>query len=84
MNALLRILRLLITADTRAMTRGAVLSVATLLMGAALLGLSGWFITATGLAGLAGVGIAFDVFRRLPASGFWRWGGLRRAMASGF
>ncbi|MBU2957998.1 ATP-binding cassette domain-containing protein [Paracoccus sp. C2R09] len=36
-------------------------------MGAALLGLSGWFITATGIAGLAGIGIAFDVFR--PSAG---------------
>jgi ATP-binding cassette subfamily C protein CydC len=41
--------------------------VAVLLMGAALLGLSGWFITATGLAGIAGIGIAFDVFR--PSAG---------------
>nr|WP_226898560.1 ATP-binding cassette domain-containing protein [Mangrovicoccus algicola] len=49
------------------MLRGALLSVAVLLAGIMLLGLSGWFITATGLAGLAGVGIAFDVFR--PSAG---------------
>lgn len=36
-------------------------------MGAALLGLSGWFITATGIAGMAGAGILFDVFR--PSAG---------------
>ncbi len=34
-----------------------------LLMGAALLGLSGWFITAAAAAGLAGTGAVFDVFR---------------------
>ncbi|THH38459.1 ATP-binding cassette domain-containing protein [Aliishimia ponticola] len=67
MSALFNILRLLLTADRKAMWRGAMLSVLVLLMGAALLGLSGWFITATGLAGLAGVGIAFDVFR--PSAG---------------
>nr|WP_322867433.1 ATP-binding cassette domain-containing protein [Aquicoccus sp. G2-2]MEA1114759.1 ATP-binding cassette domain-containing protein [Aquicoccus sp. G2-2] len=50
-----------------AMARGAALTVVVLLMGAALLGLSGWFITATGLAGIAGIGIAFDVFR--PSAG---------------
>ncbi|MCV2894271.1 amino acid ABC transporter ATP-binding/permease protein [Lentibacter sp. XHP0401] len=46
-----------------ALLRGALLSVAVLVMGAALLGLSGWFITAAAAAGLAGVGAVFDVFR---------------------
>lgn len=63
MTALLTIARMLIEMDRRAMFRGAVLSILVLLMGAALLGVSGWFITATGVAGLAGIGIAFDVFR---------------------
>lgn len=67
MRPLLNALRLLVGAAPRAMLRGAVLSVVVLLMGAALLGLSGWFITATGIAGLAGIGIAFDVFR--PSAG---------------
>ena len=67
MTPLLRILWRLLTADRRAMARGALLSVLVLVMGAALLGLSGWFITATGVAGLAGIGIAFDVFR--PSAG---------------
>lgn len=67
MRALLPIIRLLLTAAPWAMTRGAALTVVVLLMGAALLGLSGWFITATGLAGIAGIGIAFDVFR--PSAG---------------
>lgn len=40
----------------------------TALAGAALLGLSGWFITATGIAGLsAGTALVFDVFR--PGAG---------------
>ncbi|TNF19470.1 MAG: ATP-binding cassette domain-containing protein, partial [Rhodobacteraceae bacterium] len=67
MRPVLRIIRLLLAADPWAMARGAALSVVVLLMGAALLGLSGWFITATGLAGLAGIGMAFDVFR--PSAG---------------
>ena len=67
MKSLLPIIRLLLTAEPKSMVRGAALSVIVLLMGAALLGLSGWFITATGIAGLAGIGIAFDVFR--PSAG---------------
>ncbi len=67
MSPVLRVIRLLLGAAPWAMARGAALAVAVLLMGAALLGLSGWFITATGLAGLAGIGIAFDVFR--PSAG---------------
>ncbi len=46
-----------------ALVRGAALSVVVLLAGVALLGLSGWFITAAAAAGLAGVGASFDVFR---------------------
>ena len=38
----------------RALALGILLSVATLAAGIALLGLSGWFITAAGMAGLAG------------------------------
>jgi len=67
MSPVLRVIRLLLGAAPWAMARGAVLSVVVLLMGAALLGLSGWFIAATGMAGLAGIGIAFDVFR--PSAG---------------
>ncbi|GGE16126.1 ABC transporter ATP-binding protein [Primorskyibacter flagellatus] len=67
MRPLLRVLRLLLSAAPGAMARGALLSALVLMMGAALLGLSGWFITATGMAGLAGIGIAFDVFR--PSAG---------------
>ncbi|MTI17112.1 ATP-binding cassette domain-containing protein [Rhodobacteraceae bacterium RKSG542] len=67
MIAVLRIIKILIGAAPWAMARGAALAVVVLLMGAALLGLSGWFITATGLAGLAGIGIMFDVFK--PSAG---------------
>merc|ERR1712025_419406 len=47
-------------------------------MGAALLGLSGWFVTAAGLAGIAGIGIGFDMFR--PSAGV-RFLALGRAAA---
>ena len=66
-GGLRRALGLVLRAAPSAMARGAALSVAVLVMGAALLGLSGWFVAATGVAGLAGIGIAFDVFR--PSAG---------------
>ena len=47
---------------------GALLALLTVLMGMALLGLSGWFITATALAGLVpATAIVFDVF--MPSAG---------------
>lgn len=47
----------------RRLLAGAALAALTALMGMALLGLSGWFITATALAGLApATALAFDVF----------------------
>lgn len=67
MKALLSVIALLVASAPKTLLRGAVLSVLTLLMGIALLGLSGWFITATAMAGIAGIGIAFDVFR--PSAG---------------
>ena len=78
MRNVFRIALMLVNADPWAMARGAALSIAVLAMGAALLGLSGWFITATGLAGLAGIGIAFEVFR--PSAGV-RFLALGRAAA---
>ncbi len=51
----------------RALALGILLSVVTLAAGIALLGLSGWFITASGMAGLVGAGFVFDVFR--PSAG---------------
>jgi ATP-binding cassette subfamily C protein CydC len=67
MIPLVRIARLLWQEERAALWRGLLLSVAVLAAGAALLGLSGWFITAAGAAGVAGIGIAFDVFR--PSAG---------------
>jgi ATP-binding cassette subfamily C protein CydC len=47
----------------RALLVGALLAAATVLAGVALLGLSGWFITATAIAGVsAASALAFDVF----------------------
>lgn len=46
-----------------ALMRGAAFMAVVLAMGAALLGLSGWFITAAAAAGLAAAGATFDVFR---------------------
>ena len=67
MSPLPQALRLLWRTQRRSLLLGLLLSVCVLGMGAALLGLSGWFVTATGVAGLAGAGIAFDVFR--PGAG---------------
>ncbi|WP_434713975.1 ATP-binding cassette domain-containing protein (plasmid) [Rhizobium sp. YTUHZ045] len=62
------ILRLFLAERRRALFVGAVLSAATVMAGIALLGLSGWFITATALAGLsAAAAMTFDVFA--PAAG---------------
>ncbi|SDX26683.1 ATP-binding cassette, subfamily C, CydC [Albimonas donghaensis] len=83
MSPVLQVIRVLLggverRAVRRAMLRGAALSVAVLAMGAALLGLSGWFVTAAGLAGIAGIGIGFDMFR--PSAGV-RFLALGRAAA---
>ena len=63
MKHLRTILTLVWRAERHALLRGALLSATVLAMGAALLGLSGWFITAAAAAGLAGMGAVFDVFR---------------------
>ena len=61
------ILRLFFAERRRALLLGAALSAATVIAGIALLGLSGWFITATSLAGLSAAAITFDVFA--PSAG---------------
>ena len=62
------VLRVFLKSRPRLVLLGAGLAVLTVLMGMGLLGLSGWFITATGLAGLqASSAIAFDVFQ--PSAG---------------
>jgi len=62
-SALWQIFRLILRDQKTALMRGAALSLVVLIAGIALLGLSGWFITAAAAAGLAGAGLAFDVFR---------------------
>src|SRR5262245_33492023 len=65
---LLPIIRLFLTERARALLLGALLSAATVMAGIALLALSGWFITATAIAGLStATAIVFDVFA--PAAG---------------
>lgn len=62
------ILHLFLAERRRALLLGAALSAATVTAGIALLGLSGWFITATSLAGLsAAAAVTFDVFA--PSAG---------------
>lgn len=70
MTALARILGLYYRLHRRAFLGGALLMSLAVAAGAALLGLSGWFITACGLAGAAGFGIAFDFFRPSAAIRF--------------
>ncbi|MEJ8848083.1 amino acid ABC transporter ATP-binding/permease protein [Variovorax rhizosphaerae] len=62
------VLRPFLDAQPRALWLGALLAVLTVLMGMALLGVSGWFITAASLAGLnAATAVVFDVFT--PSAG---------------
>lgn len=57
------LLRQLLLAQPRKLIGGAMLAALTAVAGMALLGLSGWFITATSIAGLhASTAILFDVF----------------------
>lgn len=67
MKSLIPIMRRIWSQEWWSLMRGTALAAVVLIAGIALLGLSGWFITAAGIAGLAGVGIAFDVFR--PSAG---------------
>ena len=77
MIALFRLARRLSEAERTAFLRGLALMVTVLVMGVALLGLSGWFVTAAAAAGIAGV-VGFDFFR--PSAGV-RFLALGRAMA---
>ncbi|OBV39662.1 amino acid ABC transporter ATP-binding/permease protein [Janthinobacterium psychrotolerans] len=62
------VLRQLLLDQPRKMLLGAALSALTVVAGMALLGLSGWFISATSIAGLASsTALAFDVFA--PSAG---------------
>lgn len=79
MMHVLKITRYLWAKERTALWRALLLSVAVLIAGVALLGLSGWFIVAAGAAGLAGTGRIFDVFR--PSAGV-RFLALGRTAAS--
>ncbi|MCB1491942.1 MAG: ATP-binding cassette domain-containing protein [Rhodobiaceae bacterium] len=70
MRPLLSVFRRMARARTGAFGLGLLLSALVLLAGVALLGLSGWFITAAAMAGLAGTGAVFDVFRPSAAIRF--------------
>ncbi|MGJ7525194.1 thiol reductant ABC exporter subunit CydC [Variovorax sp. GB1P17] len=62
------VLRPFFAAQPRALLLGGLLAAITVLAGMALLGLSGWFITATALAGLhTATAFTFDVF--MPSAG---------------
>lgn len=67
MGALWQILRMIWRDQRAAMLRALLLTCIVMIAGIALLALSGWFITAAGIAGLAGIGAMFDVFR--PSAG---------------
>lgn len=64
---MIAVLRALLAGQARPLAVGALLALLVLATGVALLGLSGWFITAAAAAGLAGAGLIFDVFS--PAAG---------------
>ena len=62
-QSLRKVLALFIQKNARKMCLGIVMSAITLVSGLALLGLSGWFLTATSIAGMLVVtALAFDVF----------------------
>lgn len=63
MRALVTVIRLMLVDQAVPLLRGALLSLVVLFAGVALLGLSGWFVTAAAAAGLVGAGAVFDVFR---------------------
>ncbi|AYG60025.1 thiol reductant ABC exporter subunit CydC [Rhizobium jaguaris] len=68
LTTLLPIVRLFRAERGRGLCLGAVLSALAVLSGAGLLGLSGWFVTATALAGMSATSaIIFDVFA--PSAG---------------
>ena len=78
------ILALFLAERRAALLAGALLAAATVLAGIALLGLSGWFITATAIAGLSSAtAFAFDVFAPSAASVFWLLPALPLATANG-
>ncbi|NIZ13193.1 amino acid ABC transporter ATP-binding/permease protein [Phaeobacter sp. HF9A] len=62
MKDLVALIFTVLKAERGALLRGGVLAITVLAMGVALLALSGWFILATAAAGMAGLGVLFNVF----------------------
>lgn len=62
MRDLFAIIIWVLRSERAAIAKGFALAVTVLAMGVALLALSGWFIMATAAAGIAGLGILFNVF----------------------
>lgn len=60
MRSLFQIIRVLLAGERRAYAQGMALSAIVLVMGVALLALSGWFITAAAAAGMIGLGTVFN------------------------
>jgi ATP-binding cassette subfamily C protein CydC len=71
MSPLWRIARAIWGEERTALARGLALSVIVLLAGAALLGLSGWFVTATGAQGWRGSASPSTSFAPRQACGCW-------------
>lgn len=68
LDDLREVIRPFVATQPRALLLGAMLACITVLTGMGLLGLSGWFISATAMAGLsAGTAFMFDVF--MPSAG---------------
>jgi len=66
MKSLLKLMLLMLKGEKKVFAQGMTLSLTVLVMGVALLALSGWFITAAAAAGLIGLGTVFNVF--IPSS----------------
>lgn len=82
MNPLMQAFAVIWTSGRAALLRGLGLTCLVLAMGAALLGVSGWFITAAGAAVWPGWELPLTCSGQARPSGFWRSGARRPAMAS--
>jgi len=81
MKQVLRLTAMMWRAEKKWLLTGFAASLFALLSAIALLALSGWFITAAGLAGAAGTGLIFDFFR--PSAGIRFFALLRTATRYG-
>lgn len=81
MRQILRLTAMMWRSERKWLLTGFAASLFALLSAIALLALSGWFITAAGLAGAAGAGLVFDFFR--PSAGIRFFALLRTATRYG-